>query len=282
MPVPESDHDHDSAAESAGEVARETRDQPAVGWAARLGWFGYGVVHLLVAWLAIQLAFGDREGKVSGEGALHQVAQQPLGTVAVWLAAGGFAALVIWEVCQAIGGHRDLEGVRRLAARGASAGRAAVFGVLATLAGAVATGSSSGGGTHSYTAQLMQMAFGPALVVSVGIGIACVGVASAYQGFSGRWRRRLGVEGRTGPVGRVVEIVAPVGFVSRGAAFVAIGGLFVWAGLAHDAEKSGGLDLALTRVRDEPFGPWLIASTAMGLACYGVFNVVRAWFLREG
>ena len=32
----------------------------------RVGLVSYGIVHLLMAWLAVQLVFGDREGNVSG------------------------------------------------------------------------------------------------------------------------------------------------------------------------------------------------------------------------
>ena len=45
----------------------------------------YGVVHLLVAWLAIQLALGEKEDQASNSGALHYLAQQPLGGVLVLL-----------------------------------------------------------------------------------------------------------------------------------------------------------------------------------------------------
>lgn len=260
--------------------ARDARDHPALEWPARFGMLAYGVVYALVGWLAGNLAFGDREGQTSGQGALHEIAQQPLGAVSLWLAAVGLAALAVWEVCQAIGGHRSDDGLRRWGARAGSAGRAVVFGGLAVLAVMTALGDSGGGGSDGFTADLMSMPLGPALVVAVGVAIIGVGVASAHRGLGDRWRKDLEVDGQTGNVGRLVTVLARTGYVARAGAFGVVGGLFVWAGLTHDADKSGGLDQAIVRLRDEPYGPWLMLVVAVGMVCYGVYHVFRAWYLR--
>lgn len=268
----------------AGEKAREARDHPALKWSARAGMLAYGVVYLLVAWLSAQLALREPAGSASSEGALRELAQKPLGSVVLWLAAGGLAALTVWEACQAVGGHQGEEGLRRWGARAASAGRGVVFAVLAVLAvrtvAGDSSGGSSGGGEHTVTERLMSLPYGPALVVAIGIAVGAVGVASIARGLGDRWRKGLEVEGRTGNVGTVLEVLARTGYPSRGVAFLLIAGLFGWAGLTHDADKSGGLDQAIVRLRDEPFGPWILVVVAVGLACYGAFHVARAWYLR--
>ena len=60
--------------------------------AIRAGLVAYGVVHLLVGWLALQLAFGEKEDSASNSGALHYLAQQPMGEVLVWMIAVGMFA----------------------------------------------------------------------------------------------------------------------------------------------------------------------------------------------
>lgn len=270
-------------ARSAGDSARDAQDHPALDWAARAGMLAYGLVYLLVGWLAGQLALRDSAGSASSEGALKELAQKPMGSVALWLAAVGLAALVLWELCQVVGGHRSEDGLRRWGARAASAARAGVFAVLVVLAVRVVTGSSSGGGGNSgrtVTEKLLDLPFGTALVVATGLVIAAIGVASIVRGFGDRWRKGLEVEGRTGHIGKVAEVLARTGYTSRGVAFIAIAGLFVWAGLTHDPRKSGGLDQAILRLRDEPFGPWVLVLVAVGLGCYGAFHGVRAWHLR--
>lgn len=261
--------------------AREAQQSSALRWSARLGLAGYGVVYLLVAWLAAQLGFGDSAGQPSGSGALHQLAQEPYGGLSLVLVAVGLAALCVWEVCRALAGHRDDDGLRRWAARAGSAGRAAVFATLSVLAVLTAFGSSSGGGSQGMTAQLMQLPLGPAIVVAIGIGVGVVGVVSGYKGLSDRWRKDVESDGQTGSAGGVAEALARTGYVTRAVAFLVVGGLFVWAGLTHDAQKSGGLDQAIVRFRDEPYGSWAILLVAVGLGCFGAFQLFRAWFLRH-
>lgn len=265
----------------AGQKARDARDHPALSWAARLGFAAYGVVYVVVSWLGAQLALGDGGGtSASGQGALHELARQPLGSVALWLTAASLAALAVWQACQVVGGHRDKEGLERLAHRAGSAGRVVVFGVLAVLSVQVVLGESGKGGTDSYTADLMRMPLGPWLVAGVGAAILAHGVWSIVTGVTDRWQRQVETQARIGDTGTALTVLARVGFVSRGLAFCLIGGLFVWAAMTHDAQKSGGLDQALVRLREAPYGPALLGAIAIGLACYGVFNIAKAWYLR--
>lgn len=269
------------AGDEAEKKARDARDHPALSWMARLGFLMYGVLYVVMAFLAVQLAFGQSTGKVTGDGALHQLAQQPLGKVALVVVAVALAALCVWEVCQAIGGHNDLDGMKRVASRLGSAGRAVVFGGLSLLSVQTLLGQSSSSGTDGYTARLMHQPFGPWLVGAVGVAIAAVGANSVYKGLSDRWEREVGGDARSGDTGTAVALVARTGYVARGLAFCLVGGLFVWAGATHSPKKSAGLDQALRKLRDEPYGPWLLLAIAVGFAAYGLFNMVKVWSVRE-
>jgi len=267
------------AQQQTQQAAREARDQPAVTGVARAGMAAYGVVYLIVAWLAAQLVLGSPDGSASGQGALQEVRERPMGGVVLWLVAAGLGGLALWEGCQAVGGHRDADGLRRWGARATSAGRGVVFGVLAVLAVRVASGQAGSGGGGA-TGRLMSLPFGPAIVVLVGLAVAGVGVFSVAHAVSDRWRRGVEPEARSGALGRVVTALARVGFVTRGAAFLVLAGMFVWSAATHDPEKSAGLDQAIVRFRDEAFGPPLMLVVAAGLGCYGAFHVLRACFLR--
>lgn len=261
--------------DSAGAAARSAQDHPALEWPARAGMFAYGVVYLIVAWLGAQIVLGQRSGSASGEGALRELSQQPLGAVALWFVAVGLAALTVWQACRAVGGHRSEDGARLWLARAASAGRGVVYAILAFLAVQTATGGGGGGGgTGGVTADLMRQPFGQALVAAVGVGIVGLGGFSLFKALTDRWRKGLD------PVPDTVALLARAGYIGRGASFFVIGGLFVWAGITHDAGKSGGLDQAIVRFRDVALGPWLMLVVVLGLACYGAFHMVRAFYLR--
>jgi hypothetical protein len=50
-----------------------------------------------------------------------------------------------------------------------------------------------------------------------------------------------------------------------------VGGLFIWAAWTHDPQKSGGLDQALHKVLQQPFGAPMLVALGLGIACYGAY-----------
>jgi hypothetical protein len=78
-----------------------------------------------------------------------------------------------------------------------------------------------------------------------------------------------------------VVVLGKVGYLAKGAALAAIGALFVTAAAQHEPKESGGLDVALRELLQQPFGPVLLALVALGLGCYGVYCFFRARYLRQ-
>ena len=157
----------------AQQLGRQAEHSDWLDHVARVGLLAFGLVHLVVGWLAVQLAFGDREGSASTSGAIHELAQQPFGGVLVWLVAVGMYLLAAWQVIEALLGHRDQDGADRVRKRLTSAGKAVVYAVIATSALKVAIGEGSGGSeqaTDSTTAKLMDLPAGQVLVGLVGRG----------------------------------------------------------------------------------------------------------------
>ena len=257
-----------TSAETAG---REAEQSQTLDRGARLGLLAYGVVHLIVAWLALRIAFGDSGGEASGTGALHQLAGNTVGLISLWVVTVGLSALVVWQVLEALVGHRDEEGAKRTAKRLISAGKAVVYGALAVSAVKIALGSRSSGGTDTMTSKLMSAPGGQALVGLVGIGVAAVGCGLLYRGWTDKFLHKLESEGQSGKGGRVTLWLGRAGYGSKGVALLLVGGLFLWAAVSHDPEKSGGLDQALRRLAQAPFGPVLLTLIALGIACYGLF-----------
>jgi hypothetical protein len=238
----------------------------------RIGLIAYGVVHLLIAWLAVRLVFGGSSQSANSKGALHELATTSLGRVSLYVVAGGLFALAVWQLIEAAAGHRDVRGGKRTFKRVTSAGKAVIYGTVGVSAFKTAIGSGSGGGgTHSMTARLMSMPAGPLIVGAVGVGVLCVAGFLAHRGWTEKFMKKLDFDGRTGRDGRAYRIFGKVGYLSKGVALAIVGGLFIWAAATHDPHKSGGLDQALHRLLHAPFGPALLVAVAAGIACYGVF-----------
>jgi multisubunit Na+/H+ antiporter MnhB subunit len=262
-------------AESAGQQAH---DSEWIDRAARVGLVAYGVVHLLIAWLAVQLALGDREGSADSQGAVQQLNEQPFGQVLVWAVAVGLFLLAIWQVLEAIFGYRDEEGFTQVRKRATAAGKAVIYVVIGISAVRAATGSSSSkkGGTDSTTAKVMDWPGGQVVIGALGLAIIGIGGYLVYRAWTEKFAKHINAEGKSGDSGTAYLWFGKAGYTAKGVTFGIIGGLFLYAALTHDPKKSGGLDQALHKVLQQPFGPVLLIAIALGLACYGLFCFARA------
>ena len=256
---------------SAKKFGRKADNSDALGIAVRVGLICYGVVHLLIAWLAASLAFGDNKGSASKNGALKEVAQQPLGSVLLYVMTAGFAALVVWQLVETVAGHRDEDGGKRKLKQASSALKVAIYGFLGFSSLKVASGGGGGDQTEPMTARVLALPAGQFLVGVVGVAVARYAAALIYRGF----REHLKSQGQTGELGRAYVLLGKVGYVSKGLALLAVGGLILWAAWSHDPDKSGGLDQALRKVLDQPFGSLMLAVIAFGIGCYGLFCFAR-------
>jgi hypothetical protein len=163
-------------ARHAQRAAREAVDSGPIRTLGRVGLAAYGVVHLLIAWLALRIATGGG-AKASKSGALRTIAEQPAGRLLLWVIAAGLAALTLWQAAEAAWGHRRRQGRRRTVQRLVSAGEALLAGVLAFSAGRVAAGGSAD--TSDEKAGLVDRALdlpGGQLLVAAA-GLAVVGVS---------------------------------------------------------------------------------------------------------
>ncbi|UQN15322.1 DUF1206 domain-containing protein [Gulosibacter sp. ACHW.36C] len=255
-----------NVAKSAEDAAHQVQRQPAYRALVKVGVVAYGLMHLVIAWLALRVAFGDHNADASNTGALKELAQTPLGGMLLWIVGVGFIALVVWQLVAGFVGYREFDGGKRLRKRLGAFARAVLYAVLAASSIATAIGGGSGGGgggEESLTSRLMSMPFGPWLVVAIGLGIVAVGVAQIVKGVSGKFNEELETELTGTP-----RWLAGAGWIAKGVAISLIGGLFVAAAIAHDPEEAGGMDEALTALTQQPFGVALLVVLAVGIGCF--------------
>lgn len=259
---------------TAKRAGRTAEDSAVLDGAVRVGLVSYGVVHLLLAWLMVRLALGSPSADVSETGALHQLATQPFGRILLWVLAAGLAALTVWQILDALIGHRTLDGLKRVGKRLVSLGRAVVYAALAASAVQIALGGgSSGSGQQPETvsSRLMSVPFGRVLVIAVGVAVVGYAVGTVYWAWSSRFEKNLESRGVFGARGKAIGVFAKVGYTARAVGFLLVGLLFVWAGATRDPERSGGLDEALGRLLLEPFGPVALVAMAVGFAAFGLY-----------
>jgi len=242
----------------------------------RAGMVTYGLVHVLLGWLAIQLVIGDRSESASPQGALHELATKPLGRTLVWAVAVGMLLLVGWRLLEAVVGDPHEDGLGKARARAQALLEAVVFGALGVAAVRVALGSGGSGNPDSTTAKVMALPAGSWLVAAVGVGVVVSGLVLVWIGWTERFAEHLEPEGTLGYSGAAYLLAGQIGHIAKGVSLGLIGGLLTHAGITRDPDDSAGLDQALQKVLQQPFGVVLIAIVAAGFLCYGFFCFARA------
>jgi len=260
----------------AERMGKQAHNSDWLEYAIRAGLVAYGVVHLLVGWLALQLAFGESEGKASNKGAMQELAQQPFGKFLVWAIAIGMFLLVLWRVLEALFGHQEKDDSDRWKARAVSALKAALYAAVGISALTVAIGSGKSGGGSKWTETVMGWPAGQWIIAAVGLAVIGYGAIHVYKGITEKYAKHLDAEGKSGQTGKAYMTMGKVGYIGKGIAIAIVGGLILYGGITHDASKSGNLDQALHKVLTYPFGQVLLVLIAAGFICYGLFCFARA------
>jgi hypothetical protein len=262
---------------SVSSNARRVQHSSLLEWLTRAGFIGYGLVHLLLAWLALQIAFGGADDSGDQSGALRELASKPFGTALVYAIAVGFVAMAIWQVFEAAIGHRDERGTRRTLERLGSVGRVLVYGYFAWTCVKVTRGASTGGDQQQQSASdLMTSSGGRWLVGLAGLGLAALGVGLAVYGWREEFRRHLNTGTMSAQFRRTSVLLGKIGYLAKGVAYGIAGALLVVAAYNYDPEKARGLDSALHALARQQFGSVLLTLIALGIAAFSVFCFVQA------
>lgn len=239
---------------------------------ARIGLVCYAIVHLVVAWLAAQVALGDNE-KADKAGALQIVAAGG-GAWLLWLIAGGTGLLALWQLTEAITGHRNAPARRRRVRRVTSGVEVVLYALVAYSAGKTATGGSGKAG--SIVATALAEPWGAAAVITAGGAVLAVAAFLAYRGIRKKFVHDLDFAGASPAVKRSTVRLGQVGWCAMALAYGTVGAMFVIAAVEYDPAKAGGLDPALKTLAVQPYGQAMLLALAAGIAVFGVFALFES------
>ena len=248
-------------AKAAGGVS----DNPVVDAGARAGYAANGLLHLLIAWLALQVAFGSGGAKADPSGAMAVVAGTPVGMVVLIAVVVAFVLLAVWQFAESVRG-RGADRIKAVA-------KAVTYLVLAWGAVSFLRGLGGSGSAQAtdLTSALMALPFGVILVGAVGAAVVGIGGYHIYKGWAEKFRSDL-----ASTPSRFVIIAGRVGYIAKGVALIAVGGGLISAAMQHRPSQSQGLDGALHNMVTLPLGQALVAVVAVGFAAYGLYSFSRA------
>ncbi|AKT52881.1 DUF1206 domain-containing protein [Arsenicicoccus sp. oral taxon 190] len=252
------------------DAAQTAGNHPALEKAARAGYAVNGLLHLVIAWICLQLAMLRPTGDADQSGALATLASTGAGLLALWLGVVGFAGLCLWQLTEVL--------VPGLAgdswqSRAKDAAKAVIYLVLAVSCFGFATGEHSSGKNRirDLTTALMRGFGGRLLVAIIGLAIIGVGIYHVVKGL----RKKFLADNERDP-GPLAVYAGMLGYPTRGVALGVVGLLFVLAAIDNSTAQASGLDAAFRFVLEQPYGRVLVGFMALGFAAFGIYLFFRA------
>jgi uncharacterized membrane protein len=248
-------------------------------WAGHAGYVAEGVFYLPLGFFALLAAFG-RGHPNSSTGALAKVGGTPLGDALLALLALGLAAFVVWQLVVALAdpGHGAQRGStrRRLVRLGHLLDGLFHCVFVAQVVWSMFGFSRSADDTQSqvrWTARMFALPSGRILAALVGGGIVIFGLWQFYRAVSGDKNKR--VELRRTRFKLAISALGVYGLAARGTLFCLVGGYLINAAWRGDPRYSGGIAGALGGLKQQFYGEWLLGGMAVGLLCYGLYQIVK-------
>jgi hypothetical protein len=248
---------------------------------SRAGFLARGLVYAIIGVLAFDLATGHGGKITNQQGAFRTVEHQPFGHFLLALLAIGLGGYALWRLFRAALGHGP-EGADSGLERIGALGSGLVYAALCAIAVELLTGSgSSGSGNAKQTASgVFSWPAGRWIVLVA--GLVMLGVAG-YQFMRGVARKFLD-DDKTEKMGPAMKTwitwAGTVGHVARAVVFGLVGAFLVRAAIDYKANEAIGLDGALAKLYDRPYGPWLLGAVAAGLVAFGIFSITEARYRR--
>lgn len=257
-------HSGQNTSSTAGDIAQTVRHSSTAHAFARAGFAAAGLVHILIGWIALQVAFG-KGGSADQNGALQRLASEPFGSFLLWFVIVATWALAVWFVVEAVAPGREAKD------RLKDAAKAVAYAAVGFTAFSVSRGTAKNSDkqAESWTAKFLGNGLGVTVLVIVALVIVGVGAYFVHKGVTKGFEKDVTLP--AGTTGSVVRGLGVFGYTAKGVALAVVGVLLAVAAFTSDAKKAAGIDGALKALADLPAGTVLLVVVAVGLIAYGLY-----------
>jgi hypothetical protein len=267
-----------SATSQVKHTASRAADSKPLEYVARGGFIGYGIIHLLFAWILFQVAFRGSRQESDQSGALKTLAGNDLGKVLLAVIGVGMIGLAIWQAFEAAIGESGPRTKTAIAERVVSGVRAVLYLWLAFYAFKILNGAnaSMAQNQQSKSATIMAHSGGRWLIGLVGLVVLGVGIGIFVYGWKKKFLEHLNTQQMSPSVRKSTTRLGMAGYLAKGVAYAIAGVLVVTAAVTFDPNKARGLDAALKTLAGHPWGVWLLSLIGLGIAAFGIFCFAQA------
>lgn len=251
--------------------------KPQFEWGARIGYAARGIIYLLIGGLAVMAVSGGG-GKTTGtKGALKSLLDEPFGQIMFGLLALGLFCYSGWRAIQSIK-DADNHGnnAQGVAIRIGLFISSITHLLLAIWASSILLGFGSSG-SSSNQGGLITHSWGQWLFGIAGLAIVAAGGAHLIKGWKAGFEKHMDIPQSQ----RVWAVpVCRIGLISRGAVYCIVGFFLVSSVWIAGTGELKSIGEALSWLRDQPFGAWLLGIIAVGLFSFGIYSSLEAVYRR--
>ena len=254
-------------------------------WIAHAGYVSKGMLYLLIGTFALLATLDTSQRPKGSQGILMRLRLTAPGKLLLVAVALGLASFVTWQLLIAIRdpGHRHERGQRsRQIIRLGHLLSGALYSVLVIEAMRILFGfGGSVGGERTqkeWIARAFEMPLGRYAVGIVGIGISLYGLYQWYRAVTRNKDSRVDLtRTRLRPI---MDAFGIFGLLSRGVLFAMIGAYLTRAAWRGHPQYAVGLASALGKLRQQPYGEWVLGTVAVGLMTYGLLQIIKEPYRR--
>jgi hypothetical protein len=261
--------------------AERAARSPWIGWLGRIGFAAQGTCFVIIAVLALELAFGSSGKLTDPRGAFVVLAEGGWTRVLLVFLAVGFGGYSVWRFAQAIfdrgGMGSDPGGLGR---RAIQFGQGVLYALLTASAVKVLAGAHPHGGPKKAAAGILGWPGGPWIVGALGGALGIVAAVNVYWGLSGRFMESIRRDELGGRAEQILKLVGTVGFLALGGVLAVVSWFMLKAAVDFNAGKVVSLGGAMARLARADYGDWLLTAVAAGLLAYGIFGLLQSRYHR--
>jgi Domain of Unknown Function (DUF1206) len=257
---------------------------------AKLGYAANGLLYIIVGGTAALEAVNVARRVRGTRGALYLLIAQPFGRLAVTLVAIGLCGFILRRFVQIFvpptDGVAPKPFIRFLRRAGCAVSGLTHIGIALTALqltlGLTIMNPEGQTPTRDWVTLLLTWkplnGWPPMLG---GLVVVSVAAYEFYVAMKLRFTIDMQLERMGFRIKRAAFACGVAGHVGRGVAFLIMGVFLVYAGWYVEEVEATGLGDLIRMLQAQPFGVWVLIAIATGLAAYGLFLLLVAWYLRQ-
>jgi len=276
--------------QTGSQAARTAKQATTGGWIEGLERWGYvarGALYIIMGALALQLAMGSGGKTADPVGALRYIAGQPYGKVLLAAMVIGLFGYSLWGFARGLFDALDKgSDAKGLAQRAGYLVSAVSYGALILPAYQLLTSKPTSGqqtgNPRGITAQLMSKPYGLALVYLFGLFWAVASISQLVTAFTASFMRDLKMSKMSAAERKWAKIIGRIGYAARGVVYGVLAIFIFQAARTYNPQQAQGIDGALLKLAQGPYGQLTLGAVALGLILFGIYSVLSArWYSIE-